>query len=379
MENSRLFNPKQLTSARISRGMTMKELSESIGVSRQMISNYESGKTTPKAENILKIVAVLKFPRSFFSENTLELNYGATYFRSQSSATKRTRDMQKERLAYAKMIYNKLSKYVNFPDVKLPELLDMPLNEITDDTIKKKAQELRDTWGIDAESPIRKLISIAEVNGVIIVEANMSDNKLDAVSRWIVDRPFIMLTDNQESLVRRRFNIAHELGHLILHNGIEDIYDLSPKELKEIEKQANLFASHFLLPDEPFVKSLLSTSLEFFVDLKSHWQVSIQAMIYKTHHLGLLTDDQRLYLNKKISWNKWRTIEPLDNSLLIERPNLFKKVYEMILNHHVVAEKVLNNSFNLPIDELERMLNVKINEALEDAIELRPNLRLLKS
>jgi len=378
MENSKLFNPKQLTSARISRGMTMKELSESIGVSRQMVSNYESGKTVPKAENILKLVAALNFPRSFFSDNTPELNYGATYFRSQSSATKRIRDMQKERLAFAKMIYNKLSKYVNFPDVKLPDLLDLSLSEISDSVIKRKAFDLRRSWGIDVESPIGKLISTAEVNGIIIVEANMSDNKLDAVSRWIVDRPFIMLTDNHESLVRRRFNVAHELGHLILHNGIEDIYGLSSKELKELERQANLFASHFLLPDEPFVKSLLSTSLEFFVDLKSHWQVSIQAMIYKTHQLGLLTDDQKLYLNKKIAWNKWRTIEPLDNHFPIERPSLFKKVYEMILNNNVVAEKVLNNSFSLPVDELEKMLNVKINENFESVIELRPSLRLVK-
>ncbi|MCL1989609.1 MAG: XRE family transcriptional regulator [Defluviitaleaceae bacterium] len=357
----------------------MKDLAESIGVSRQMISNYESGKTVPKAENILKMVSVLKFPRSFFSDKTPELNYSATYFRSQSSATKRVRDMQKERLAYAKMIYDKLSKYVNFPDVKLPELIDFPLDDITDDTIMQKALELRALWGIDGESPIGKLISIAEINGIIIVEANMSDKKLDAVSRWIVDRPFIMLTDNHESLVRRRFNISHELGHLILHNGIENIYELSTKEHKELERQANLFASHFLLPDEAFMRSLLSTSLEFFVDLKSHWKVSIQAMIYKTHQLGLLTEDQKLYLNKKISWNKWRTIEPLDNHLPIERPTLFKKVYEMILNNSVVAENILNHSFSLPIDELEKMLNVKINENFENVIELRPNLRLVKS
>ena len=36
----------------------------------------------------------------------------------------------------------------------------------------------------------------------------MSDDKLDAVSEWIEDRPYIMLTDNGESAVRRRFNIA---------------------------------------------------------------------------------------------------------------------------------------------------------------------------
>jgi len=87
-----MFNPKQLTSARISRGMTMKELAEKAELSRQMISNYESGKTVPKAESLLKILSVLRFPRSFFSTEIPELTTGATFFRSQSAATKKSRE-----------------------------------------------------------------------------------------------------------------------------------------------------------------------------------------------------------------------------------------------------------------------------------------------
>ena len=64
-ERKELFNPQQLTSARISRGMTMKELSEKSEISRQMISNYESGKTTPSWETARKIEAVYKFPLDF--------------------------------------------------------------------------------------------------------------------------------------------------------------------------------------------------------------------------------------------------------------------------------------------------------------------------
>ena len=123
MKERTAFNPKQLTSARISRGMTMKELAERAGLSRQMISNYESGKTIPKAESLLKILSVLNFPRSFFSNEVSEFTTGATFFRSQTASTKRVRDMQKERLKYLFDIYGKLSSYVNFPKLNLPDIL----------------------------------------------------------------------------------------------------------------------------------------------------------------------------------------------------------------------------------------------------------------
>src|SRR5690625_4154840 len=104
-ERKELFNPKQLTSARISRGMTMKKLAEETGISKKNISNYESGKTTPKAENLLKLINVLQFPRSFFSSETIDFHSGATFFRSQTASTKRARDMQKEKLKYTYEVY----------------------------------------------------------------------------------------------------------------------------------------------------------------------------------------------------------------------------------------------------------------------------------
>lgn len=372
------FNHKQLTSARLARGMSMKELAEKIGVSRQMVSYYESNKKNPSAETLLKIMFALKFPRSFFSATNDNITGGATFFRKQSSTTKKTRDMQKEHLKYLVGIFNSLSRYVNFPKVNLPELVDKDIFEITDEEIKSKASELRKAWGLDYSSPVNNLISLAEANGIIVSESTVSDNTLDALSRWIVDRPFIMLTNNQEASVRRRFNVAHEIGHIILHNSIESIYDYSNVELKNIiEKQANLFASHFLLPDEAFVDSILSTSLEYFVDLKKHWKVSIQAMVYKTHYLGLLNDDRYLYLSKQISIRKWRTKEPLDDIMAIERPSLLEKVYKVIIDNNIVTKNELNQSFNLPIDEIKTMIgNIVVPGELETPNE--PVLRLVK-
>ncbi|MFC0276452.1 helix-turn-helix domain-containing protein [Enterococcus devriesei] len=379
MQERKEFNPKQLTSARIAKGMTMKDLAEKSGLSRQMISNYESGKTKPKADSLLRIISVLNFPRNFFMEEMPDLHNGPVYFRSQSAATKRTRDMQKERLKYCYEVFKILARYVNFPEVKLPDLLEKDVHEISEQEIISKAEELRRLWNIDSISPVQNLIQIAEKNGIIISEANMSDKSLDAVSRWIIDRPFIMLTDNNESSVRRRFNVAHEIGHIILHNGIESIHDYSSQELKNvIERQANLFASHFLLPSEAFSDSLMSTSLDYYIELKKYWKVSIQAMIYKTYLMGLINDDQRLYLNKKISRNKWRTKEPYDDEIPVEKPTLIKKVYEMIVKNDVLPQSELNYLFRLPREEVEKIIGRSISRS-NKLDEQKPILRLIEN
>ena len=48
-----------------------------------------------------------------------------------------------------------------------------------------------------------------------------------------------MLTDNAESAVRRRFNVAHEIGHILLHGDIESIHDYTSQELKNIIDRAS--------------------------------------------------------------------------------------------------------------------------------------------
>ncbi|HGL1395631.1 helix-turn-helix domain-containing protein [Streptococcus mitis] len=373
----RIFNPSKLTKARIARGLTKKDLAERTGISRQMISNYELGKTQPGANNLMTIVAELDFPYNYFTSESKSFYEGATFFRSQSASTKKIRDMQAVRLEFQKEIYDFLSRYVNFPQLVLPDILMKNIHDITNKDIEEKARELREIWGLGIDLPVSNLLEVAEINGVIIVEANMSDETLDAVSEWIGDRPFIMLTDNGESAVRRRFNIAHEIGHILLHGDIESIHDYTSQELKNvIEKQANYFASCLLLPENGFLKSLLSTNLDFYIELKKYWKVSIQAMIMRTHQLELISDDQKLYLFKKIAFNKWKRQEPLDTEIIPEKPSLYRKVYELIVTNDILQRNELISYLSLPKDELEKSLDISIDE--QKPPKYGPILRIVK-
>ena len=132
MEQQGTFNPSKLKTARVARGLTIKALAEKAGISRQMVSNYELGKTTPSANSLLALVEVLDFPSNFFTKDTRAIYEGATYFRSQTAATKKARDMQSVRLGFQKEIYDFLARYVNFPKLDLPETLMDDIDDITE-------------------------------------------------------------------------------------------------------------------------------------------------------------------------------------------------------------------------------------------------------
>jgi Zn-dependent peptidase ImmA (M78 family) len=121
-------------------------------------------------------------------------------------------------------------------------------------------------------------------------------------SRWIIG------VNVQTSRRRQRFTIAHELGHLLLHEGrpltvdqavlrvdLRNEISSMATELEEI--QANTFAATLLMPEEivlPHATSLVRCNIEITRDdliarLAKTFDVSTEAMGYRLINLGILT------------------------------------------------------------------------------------------
>ena len=66
MDNEKKVIPYRIKQARVSRGLSMVELSELVSVSKQAISQYEMGKNEPSKPILNAIAIVLKYPVSFF-------------------------------------------------------------------------------------------------------------------------------------------------------------------------------------------------------------------------------------------------------------------------------------------------------------------------
>ena len=240
--------------------------------------------------------------------------------------------------------------------------------------IEEISEILRNYWKVE-KGPINNLSILLEKNGIVLCNSDIYNVKVDACSEVINNTAIFFIRTNDISACRLRFDLAHELGHLILHSGITK-EELQDKELLDkIEKEANMFASAFLLPRQEFSNDVLALSLDHFVNLKSRWKVSISAMIYRCNELGIFSDSQVLYLRKQISLKKWRTVEPLDDIIQPEKPKLLCNAINLIVNNDIQSKNQISKDINLPIQDLLVLANLPLDYFTEKIdLKLKSNI-----
>ncbi|MGC5776644.1 helix-turn-helix domain-containing protein [Paenibacillus pabuli] len=362
MSITRTFNGERLKSARIYRGKTIIELAEEVEVTKQAISQFENGKP-PGLETLLRLISALGFPRDYFYEqNENEIQVGNTYFRALLTSKKKDRMSQIEKMKILASIYHFLNKYLEFPVLNIPDM------SFELDDIEEIASEVRRFFKIGLEEPVTNMVRILEKNGIVVTAFSTDREGIDAFSqRQQVDGSdyyFVVLGDDKKSATRRQFDAAHELGHIVLHDWTHDIESLSREEFRQVEKEANQFAAAFLLPKDAFTRDLIyPNKLDYYVELKKKWRVSISAMIVRAYQLKVINNNQYQNLMKQISKKGWRTKEPLDDIIQVSKPTLMKKAIEVLMvNQVMTGEKIVrqlsNNSLSLNSDEIEKLLGL---------------------
>lgn len=373
---NRIFNPLRLTEARVAKGLSVAELANEIGLSRQAVALLERGDTQqPKAETIMNLADALGFPRSFFYNQTNTQFKGNTFFRANASLTKKVREAQLVKANFIEMILNHLEKYVELPVLNLPPLNEFEGSTWNNSDIEALAIHCRNYWGLGIR-PIEDMVKLLETNGILVTSINTGTLTLDAFCQPRGIRPLIVLSNDKQSAARRQFDSAHELGHLFMHKDtIDNQMLMSPQEFKQMEDQANRFASSFLLPKEGFERSVRSTTLNHFTELKAYWKTSIGAMIKRCKDIHIIDDIRYTSLQKQISTRKIRTREPLDDVIPISEPKVLKQAIEMIIKADVKTASDLLFDFDLPAAIVEEVCNLKQGFFGTDVTE--PRLKLI--
>ena len=290
------FNGKRLKSARLYNGLTIADVAKATDLSKQSISQFETGKMEPKMETLMKLARYLGFPREYFYEKiTKSILVGDTYFRSLSSITNKERLAQIEKVKILVGIYNVLQEYVFFPELKLYKQTD----DIID--VENLATKVREYWGLKSE-PISNIINLMERNGVVVSSAattiSEKEAKIDAFSQiqLVNGQPvaIVILGSEKDNAFRRNFSAAHELGHLLLDD-YYDVSEMSKLEYKEMEDTMNRFAGALLIPKENYLKDLNNSSksdLAFYIQLKKKYRVSAAALIVRAKQLEQISVNQ---------------------------------------------------------------------------------------
>ncbi len=335
-----MFSAKRLGTARKRRRLTSKALAEAAGLAVDTVSRLENGANQPDEDTVAKIAKALSFPLGFFFDSDPEeIDVRAVSFRSFSKMSARERDAA---LA-AGSLGLQLSAWVDERfDLSPANLLDL---SYLDDPASA-AMLMRQHWVL-GEKPIGNILGLLETQGVRIFSLSENTATVNAFSFWMDERPFIFL-NNFKTAESSIFDTVHELGHLVMHKHGD------PKEHRSVEKEANAFASSFLMPENDVRSRVRSfPSVDSIIAAKSRWRVSAMAMAYRLHQLGILTEWNYKSACIELTQRGYRSGEPMG----IERETsiVWRKILAALWTDRITKSDIAS-SLNLPPDELEGLI-----------------------
>lgn len=328
----------RITEARELRGMSVIDLADEIGVSKQTIYAYESGLSRPTSITLECISKTLQFPTSFFEtpRTGATLENETIYFRSMARTLQKQRKQAKRWLQLVVDRVKYYEEFLNLPDVNLPRI-DVDFRDLVSQDIEEIAASVRKQWGL-SYAPISNVTLLLENNGFVISRANLASTELDACSVIAFGRPYILVNTAKETCSRMLMNLAHELGHLIMHGQVQEEDFESKDVLPTLEKQAWRFAGAFLMPESSFSAEATRVTLDHLVTLKARWRTSIRAMISRCRDIGIIDNTKATYLFRECSRKRYNTHEPLDDDLPVESPESLLLCDE-VLEHEVGINK----------------------------------------
>jgi Zn-dependent peptidase ImmA (M78 family)/transcriptional regulator with XRE-family HTH domain len=349
---------RRIRQARRIRRRSVSAVAEAISIRQPRLSELEQAYVSDVSEEIVrKLGEVLDFPVPFFSVEPQEPSHlGSLLFRAKSTLTDTDADHLAEYAGAAGEIFSSLSEFASSPSVRLPELRP-PSSPV------EAARIIREQFGIKAEEPIDHLVRKAERAGILVIvlafDVRLHD-RLDAFSCWVgdyADRPVNVLRASS-SWDRRRWSMAHEIGHAVLHKRHRD---------GDIEEQANQFACELLLPGDSLAADWpTNPTIMSLLPLKERWGLSIQALMEHGFRAGLLGESKRMSLYKQLSNRKWpdgvrwREREPGYNSRDPELPRMLGKMVEVGLGTDASLDLVSQETGYWPVLFLQELLGVQL-------------------
>jgi Zn-dependent peptidase ImmA (M78 family) len=263
--------------------------------------------------------------------------------------------MLEARMEWAQDVALALSEFVDYPALNLPTRQFKEPDEITPDEIELAASECRDLWRI-GRTAVPDLALAIEGAGVVLIREETGISQIEGLSAWsdALGRPLVLLSADKDNGYRSRFDLAHELGHLILHRFIP-----RPTERdrhKQLEQQAHRFAGAFLLPAETFASEVRTpVTLDDILLLKRRWGVSVAAIVMRLRALKILDEEAAQSLFKRRSARWGAKSEPGDGDRSPERPRLLRRTIDLLVEENVMPLDSIPRHIGLAAHDIEML------------------------
>lgn len=335
------MNHRQLIFAREYRGYTQTDLANSIaGLSQSNLSKFEKGFGVLSSEMQMKIIDFLNFPVEFFDKKINFTIENANY-RKRANINKSIIQKFDYDCRLIGNAIDELSESVDWPDFSLAQL-----NVEDGYTPEYIAQYTRKLFGLTQGEPVKDIFKLFESKGIITYEITENE-KFDGVS-FMTDKGYAVIVINKNiSNDRKRFTMAHELGHLLMHNG----FPISTFRDKETE--ANVFASEFLMPENAIHNEIRSLKMNALIDLKRYWLTSMSSIIRRAKDLNCIDSNRYRFFMIEMSRSGYSKNEPID--VFIDKPNNFHYAIHLMKEELGYTKEDFAKYLKLPIDIIDNL------------------------
>jgi Zn-dependent peptidase ImmA (M78 family)/DNA-binding XRE family transcriptional regulator len=351
-----LFDRNRLRLARELRGLTQVQLAREAGsVTSASVSQFENGHTRPSTATLRRLSVALRVPIAFFAAPARlpAQQHVDGFFRSLRSTPPRDRQRALAYVQLARELALELEKFVALPKLDLPRT-PYPINDRTATRdIEDIATNLREYWKIP-NGPVQNTVRALERNGLVVLRFHVDAEKVDAFCVDFADRPVIALGADKGLRDRSRFDAAHELGHLMMH-------DTTQAGDKVIERQANEFAAAFLMPADD-IRDELPSRVDWptFLRLKTKWHVSIAALLVRAKTLNVMDEHTYAQAWKSLSVRGWRKREPGDLGKP-EVPVLLQRASDLVTKTGISFDEFIRRT-GLPESDIRILLDRDVDE-----------------
>lgn len=337
-----MFCAERLKVARHRRKLSGKELAALAEVTDVTVSKVENGHQ-PDDATIDKLAKALAYPRAFFMMDKPEvLEPKAVSFRSLKKMKASERDASLAAGSIGIAFYQWIDGRFTLP---APDLIDLSREQ---GRPAVAARLLRQHWGL-GDRPIGNILRLFESKGIRVLSLSENTQNVDAYSFWKAEHPYVFLNQNKTA-ERSNFDAAHELGHLVLHFHAQA--ESMPED--DAERQANQFASAFLMPDADLKSNLSGVySASQIIKSKIRWKVSALALATRLHHIGMLSEWTYRSIVIELGQRGYRTGEPL--GVERETSTILPKVFSALWSRGVTKHDIARD-LNLPLEEVETLV-----------------------
>lgn len=366
---SLLFDGASLKLARVFSAMALEEVAALVGKTRQYLHKLETGQSAPTESLIHSLAEALNVEPEFFASRTSRLHEDQFHFRKLLTTTKTTRHVAIARGEVVHSLIGYLEKQLRLPSVNIPSISDIH----SSDSIERAAESCRKEWGLGL-GPVENMTRLAENLGAVVLSFEGLSKEIDALS-VAVERPFIVRNNAKESTSRYRFDIAHELGHLVMHEGVVTGDRIT-------ENQANRFASAFLLPRSMMMKFFPrpnGTRLDWkgIREFKGNWKASKGAILYRARQLEIITDAQ--YKTGVITLKRHEGTQEKDDYLIPEEPpEVLHRSLALLAAKKGLGEEQLAKALSVKPAFLRELLGSASSALAQPAAKQVGHLRVVK-